>query len=152
MGKIHDRLKAGQQRQHTVTVDARVAHVLASMTGKSRVVDTARRMSVFLQDLDRVRADRSLDTAGRHFTMQRLATEAKALGLKGRWNLLCNRTQCLRTPAVWYNRGSYAFYCEDCARELNRVNARDAENLKPGTPLCRKIVNAEEAADLHCMS
>ena len=67
MGKIHDRIKAGQQRLHTVTVDARVMHVLASMTGKSKVIDAARRMTVFMQDLDRVRADRTLDTGTRHF-------------------------------------------------------------------------------------
>ena len=145
MGKIHDHFKAGRERLHTITVDARIA------AAASKKPDSARRMSVFMQDLDCARRDRWLDTADRHFIMQRLADEAKALGLKGHWNLLCNRTQCLRTPATWYNRGSYAYYCPDCARELNRVNARDAECLGAGGPLCSNVGSAEEAATLHDM-
>jgi hypothetical protein len=147
MGKIHERFKSQATRQHTIMVDARVAQAAANQKP-----DTARRMSVFMADLDRVRADRTLDTAARHFTMDRLAEEARALGLKGRWNLLCNRAQCLRTPATWYNRGSYAFYCADCARDLSadRFNRREAERLFGGS-LCINIGSAEEAAELHVM-
>ena len=151
MGKIHDRFKTGQARLHTISVDARIAPAAAA-SGKS---DTARRMSVFMQDLDRVRTDRTLGAATRHATMQRLADEAKELGLKGRWNLLCNRTQCLRTPATWYNRGSHAFYCEDCAHELNHdsFNARDAERLfGKGEKLCRHIATQAEADNPHVWS
>lgn len=147
MGKVHDALKAHAQRLRTITVDARVMAAAAVVKP-----DTARRMSAFMADLDRVRGDRALDTIDRHETMQCLAKEAKELGLKGRWNLLCNRTQCLRTPATWYNRGSYAFYCADCARELNQCNARDAESLLgAGQALCVNIGSAEEAAGLHVM-
>ena len=151
MGKIHDKLKAKSQRQHTIMVDARIVSAIKEKAGLD-ANDTARRMSVFMQGLDQVRADKTLDTGTRHFAMQRLADEAKKLGLKGRWNLLCNVTQCLRTPATWYNRGSYAFYCPDCARDLNRVNARDAERLLgAGQALCIQITTPEAAAELHTM-
>jgi hypothetical protein len=141
MGTIHDRLKARAQRLHTVTIDRRVPPGIKP--------DTARRMSVFLQSLDATRSSR-LDTAARHHTMQRLADEAEKLGLKGRWNLLCNRTQCLRPPALWYNRGSYAFYCDDCARDLNRVNRHDAEELLgAGQKLCIEITTGAQAETLH---
>lgn len=150
MGTIHDRIKAKQAKRHTIAVDVRVMPVLASLTGKSKVTDTARRMSVFLAELDRVRRDHHLGVGERHDTMQRLADQAKGLGLKGRWNLLCNRTQCLRTPATWYNRGSHAFYCADCAHDLSNdpFNKRDAAQLYGG-PLCVNIGTAEEAAELH---
>lgn len=149
MGKVHDAIKARQQRRHTITVDARIVTAIKEKAGLD-VSDSARRMSVFMQDLDRVRGDKTLDTGERHHAMSRLADEGRALGLKGRWNLLCNVTQCLRTPATWYNRGSHAFYCEDCARMLNRVNARDAEELLgKGEKLCIQITTPEAAAGLH---
>lgn len=150
MGKIHDRIKGKAQRLQTIAVDARVMPALKPDMAAGQLTDTAKRMSAFMADLDRVRADRSLGTAERHHAMQCLADDAKELGLKGRWNLLCNRTQCLRTPATWYNRGSHAFYCADCARELNDdpFNRRDAEKLFGG-PLCINIGSIEEAAGLH---
>lgn len=143
MGAMHNRIKAKAVKLRTVVVDARVA------AAKPANLDTARRFSVFLQDLDVARTARYLDIAARHFTMERLASEAKALKLKGRWNLVCNRTQCLRTPATWYNRGSYAYYCADCAHMLNRANAGD--EFCKDRPLCRNVQSAEEAANLHVM-
>lgn len=146
MGVIHDRIKAKAAQARTIAIDVRIAGAAGATKH-----DTARRLSVFMANLDQARTVRYLDIGARHYTMQRLADEAKALGLKGRWNLVCNRTQCLRTPATFYNRGSYAFYCSDCAQELNRVNARDAERLGDGGPLCRNVGSAEEAANLHVM-
>lgn len=72
---------------------------------------------------------------------------------KGQYNGHCNRSACLRPGATWYNRGSYAFYCEDCALMLNVANRRDAYDLLgEGNELCIEIESAEEAATLHVMS
>lgn len=30
----------------------------------------------------------------------------------------CNRERCQAEPALWYNHGSYAWYCADCARDI----------------------------------
>lgn len=67
---------------------------------------------------------------------------------KGIFNGACNRQACLSYPATWYNRGSYAFYCEDCGRLLNHDNRND-EFCKT-EPLCRIIETKAEAAKLHC--
>jgi len=139
MGKIHDKIKARQERINAVIVPPRLLDH-----------GFAREASILLEDLPRVRADRNLGTAERHYKMQELADKAKRLGLKGRWNLLCNRTQCLRPDATWYNRGSYAFYCCACALDLNHVNRRDAEEfLGEGEKLCIRIDNPEEAGRCH---
>lgn len=36
----------------------------------------------------------------------------------------CNRSRCQCAPALWYNHGSYAWYCTDCAIDigLDHVN------------------------------
>jgi hypothetical protein len=41
---------------------------------------------------------------------------------KGKMAGSCNRTACQEPGAVWWNRGSYAYYCYDCSRMLNRAN------------------------------
>ena len=46
----------------------------------------------------------------------------------------CNRTACQRSGAVWWNRGSYSWYCTDCAVMLNRANAGDS--FCKDEPLC----------------
>lgn len=114
-------------------------------------IPTARRLASLLKELDQVQQG-DLGTMERHETMYRLADEAKALGLKGRWNLLCNRTQCLAPNATWYNRGSHAFYCPDCADMLNNdsFNGRDAERLfGAGQKLCVLVSSEEDAANRH---
>ena len=46
--------------------------------------------------------------------------------VKGRKNGLCNRSACQSpTNVVWYNTGSYAYYCEECAKLIN-----DRNNMK----------------------
>jgi hypothetical protein len=49
-------------------------------------------------------------------------TEPEKKADKGKKAGSCNRTACQRPGAVWWNRGSYAFYCGDCAHMLNRAN------------------------------
>lgn len=142
MGKIHDRIKQQRARINAVVVPPELSRNKAN---------TAREISAMLSQLTEVRA---LPTSlmHRHERMQELAVKAKRLGLKGRWNLLCNRTQCLRPDAIWYNRGSYAFYCAECASMLNRENRRDAEEfLGAGEPLCIRVADAHEAVKLHVM-
>jgi hypothetical protein len=45
---------------------------------------------------------------------------------KGKEGGACNRERCQAEPALWYNHGSYAWYCEDCAIDigLDHVNYR----------------------------
>lgn len=58
----------------------------------------------------------------------------------GFFNGPCNITLCRRPGATWWNRGSYAHYCPTCARMLNRVNYRDAEELLGvGERLCIEV-------------
>lgn len=41
----------------------------------------------------------------------------------------CNRSLCQASPAIWYNHGSYSWYCADCRRdiEFDHVNKRHWE-------------------------
>ena len=43
---------------------------------------------------------------------------------KGKEGGSCNRTLCQAPGAIWYNHGSYAWYCKDCRRqiEFDRLN------------------------------
>lgn len=43
---------------------------------------------------------------------------------KGKEGGSCNRSLCQDSPAVWYNHGSYAWYCADCKHTLNDEWAR----------------------------
>ena len=46
---------------------------------------------------------------------------------KGHEGGACNRTRCQAEPALWYNHGSYSWYCSDCADDIGNdpVNMRD---------------------------
>lgn len=30
----------------------------------------------------------------------------------------CNRTRCQCSPAIWYNHGSFSWYCEECKDQI----------------------------------
>jgi hypothetical protein len=45
---------------------------------------------------------------------------------KGKEGGACNRSRCQAELALWYNHGSYAWYCADCARDIGQ----DAFNLR----------------------
>jgi hypothetical protein len=50
------------------------------------------------------------------------AIEERILALqpkKGDWGGECNRTVCKETPATFYNRGTYRYYCRHCAHLIN---------------------------------
>lgn len=64
----------------------------------------------------------------------------------------CNRTLCQAPNAVWFNHGSYSWYCAHCRRdiEFDRFNKRhwDTEYLpKVGYPQfeTREMMNQREA-------
>lgn len=44
---------------------------------------------------------------------------------KGKENGSCNRTLCQASPAIWYNHGSFSWYCGECKEELERINKRE---------------------------
>jgi hypothetical protein len=63
---------------------------------------------------------------------------------KGDYLGLCNRSACLRPKADWYNVGSLAYYCEECARMINMDGCR-----RYGHPdLCFKGRKEELGVDL----
>jgi hypothetical protein len=41
----------------------------------------------------------------------------------------CNRTQCQKPGATWYNKETHAYYCPKCAKEINHWGPED-------NPLC----------------
>jgi len=49
---------------------------------------------------------------------------------------LCNRSDCLKPGAAWYNHSTRKHYCADCADMINRANARDSFVIDLGHPLC----------------
>lgn len=53
---------------------------------------------------------------------------------KGKEDGACNRTRCQDEPAIWYNHGSYSWYCAGCRTEIEEdpINKRDwANNFFP---------------------
>lgn len=43
----------------------------------------------------------------------------------------CNRTRCQSAPALWYNHGSYSWYCGDCRQqiEFDPINSADWQRV-----------------------
>lgn len=56
------------------------------------------------------------DLAARHDAMN---VKAKTNQAKGKRGGDCNRTQCQRPGAWWYNKTMRAYYCGDCAGAIN---------------------------------
>lgn len=50
---------------------------------------------------------------------------------KGRKYAECNRTACTMRPALWWNKYTQAFYCEECALRINRTAEK---------PICVRMV------------
>lgn len=48
---------------------------------------------------------------------------------KGKEGGSCNRSRCQDDGAVWYNHGSYSWYCPSCRKEIqfDSFNLRDWE-------------------------
>lgn len=60
---------------------------------------------------------------------------------KGLFRENCNRTACQRPPAEWFNQSTRAWYCEDCAHEINKFRPTQEDSLRlNGTrELCLKF-------------
>lgn len=56
-----------------------------------------------------------------------LSLDAPEKPNKGKEGGACNRRSCQDEPALWYNHGSYAWYCGDCAHDIGNdvVNRRN---------------------------
>lgn len=54
---------------------------------------------------------------------------------KGDRGAECNRTVCENKKANWFNHSTRAWYCTDCARQLNEYRPEDAQRLY-GHALC----------------
>lgn len=66
---------------------------------------------------------------------------------KGKKAGSCNVTRCQRPGAVWYNRGTYAYYCGSCARRINEIPPCDhAAN----GPLCKLDETAVDELAENC--
>lgn len=44
---------------------------------------------------------------------------SKTVQVKGEKYGLCNLTACQKPGAQWFNKSTKAYYCENCAREIN---------------------------------
>ncbi len=56
-----------------------------------------------------------------------LPIDAPLKANKGLEGGACNRQRCQAEPALWYNHGSYSWYCEQCSIDigLDYINLRD---------------------------
>ncbi len=63
---------------------------------------------------------------------------------KGKRGGSCNRHACQAPGANYWNRGSYAWYCESCALDINRANRDFIRNGKYA-PLCvhESVIDAD---------
>jgi len=71
---------------------------------------------------------------------------------KGKEGGACNRTACQAEPAIWWNHGSYSWYCADCRHDIetDAFNSRDWDrNFRPrlGHPMfeTREMMTARGA-------
>lgn len=51
--------------------------------------------------------------------------EKNRAALKGKQNGNCNVTACQRPGATWWNTSTRAYYCANCASEINRWSKHD---------------------------
>jgi hypothetical protein len=66
----------------------------------------------------------------------------------------CNRERCQAEPADWYNHGSYAWYCIDCAVDIGMDHVNHRHWLRDWEPKLghpqfetREQMNEREARD-----
>lgn len=72
---------------------------------------------------------------------------------KGQEGGSCNRTRCQAPNAVWWNHGSYSWYCKDCAIEIGNDTVNYRSWMADFYPRCnhpmfetREMMNAREGA------
>lgn len=49
---------------------------------------------------------------------------------KGKEGGACNRARCQAEPALWFNHGSYSWYCAECRHEIETDGFNRREWLK----------------------
>lgn len=54
---------------------------------------------------------------------------------KGEFKGECNRTACSNKNAVYYNKGTYAYYCHSCAMKINELCSEDICYTEQGKQL-----------------
>lgn len=74
---------------------------------------------------------------------------------KGHEGGSCNRSRCQAAPALWYNHGSYSWYCADCRRDIqfDRLNLRDWQtNWEPrvGHPMFETREQMDQRKAIAC--
>src|SRR3569832_2835458 len=74
---------------------------------------TLDRLAAFVAKRRRVQGS-SMGLRARHEAMHELADEARSLGLKGRFNLLCFWLFCLVVGVFWFFCGFFVFFCVFC--------------------------------------
>lgn len=62
------------------------------------------------------------------------------LSTKGHYMGLCNRSACLAPKPTWWNTGSYAYYCGDCAFDINYYGCRKFNEPE----ICHKVTGFNE--------
>ena len=65
---------------------------------------------------------------------------------KGHENGACNRRSCQKEPAIWYNHGSFSWYCTGCKNQIydepgRRFWAQDFPNAKHPMFETREMLN-----------
>lgn len=69
---------------------------------------------------------------------------------KGKEGGSCNRTRCQCAPAVWYNHGSFSWYCVECKDAIWEANKytfhRDMPSVKHPMFETREMITAREQA------
>jgi hypothetical protein len=68
-------------------------------------------------------------------------SETRTSEHKGHFDGMCNRTSCSTAPALWWNPHTAAYYCEDCAKQINIELARqnlDVCGIRPKAALSSK--------------
>lgn len=55
---------------------------------------------------------------------------------KGKEGGACNRTHCQAEPALWFNHGSYAWYCPDCRIQIQFDHVNEAHWNRKFRPSC----------------
>lgn len=85
-------------------------------------------------------------------TEYKLPTDAEiAERCKGMYNSVCFRADCKNGSAIWYNRETQKYYCEECAEKINASwqqtvmhnRLRDTPYHINPHPLCRKVADNE---------
>lgn len=54
---------------------------------------------------------------------------------KGEFNGECNRTACSNKNAVYYNKGTHAYYCDSCAMKINELCSENICYTRQGKQL-----------------